>query len=367
MTTQILAASSDEVVLAAAATEAGLLDRARTQVHVGPDDDLGAVAASLPDPGSDVELVVGTSALRLGRELTRRWTDARVVLLAGGAAAYGPTPRALGGRLARRTDRVLHLDPVPGLHPLLLAGRPATVHAVPLEHVRAVTAALSGPPPVPDPTTLVLGRTAAWTGALDLDQQTSVLVAMVSRCAEAGHSRIVLLLDDEPGARARKHLARAAAATRAELDLVVDAGPVAAWFALDGVRLVVGCADEELLVARHVYGHRVAQLDTEVVLRRYDPFADVRRTGASLVEATVPDLRSWTVHPEGEAPGPHDLAGLVGTVAYAMEPELLADRRAAVIDWLETHPKTRRRFVRRRRLTELRLPGGKRSVRAVLR
>lgn len=364
MTTQILAASTDEVVLAAAATEAGLLDRAGTQVVVGPDDDLAAVAAALTD--GDVELVVGTSALRLGRELTRRWTDARVVLLAGGAAVYGPTPRVLSGRLARRIDRVLHVDLVPDLHPLLLAERRVAVHAVPLEHVRTVTAGLSGPPPVPDPTTLVLGRTAAWTGALDLDQQTSLLVAMVSRCAEAGHSRIVLLLDDEPGARARKHLARAAAATRAELDLVVDPGPLAAWFALDGVRLVVGCADDELLVARHAYGHRVAQLDTEVVLKRFDPFPDVRRTGATLVEATVPDLRSWTAHPDGETPDPRDLAGLVGAVAYAMEPELLADRRPAVLDWLEAHPKTRRRFVRRRRLSELRLPGGKRAVRAVL-
>lgn len=366
MTTQILAASADEVVLAAAATAAGLLAPADRQVLVGPDDDLKAVAAGLGDGAGTVELLVGTSALRLGRELTRRWTDAHVVLLASGAAAYGPTPRTLAGRLAKRTDRVLHLDPVPGLKPLLLAERAVPVQAVPAEHVRAVLDGLTGPAPVADPTTLVLARSAAWSGSLDRDQQTEVAVAMLQRCAEAGHSRVVLLLDVEPAPRARRQLEKAAKAVRADLSLVVDVGPVAAWTGLPGVRLVVGSADEELLLARHVHGRRVAQLDTEVVLKHFDPFPDARRTGATLVAATVPDLRSWTAHPEGETLDPVDLGGLMGTVAYAMEPELLAARRASAIGWLETHPKSRRRFVRRRRLTELRLPGGKRPVRAVL-
>ncbi|MGI3781506.1 MAG: hypothetical protein ACRYG2_12090 [Janthinobacterium lividum] len=364
MTTQLLAASTSEVVLAAAATRAGLLAPPSRQILLGGDDDLETVAAGLGD--DDVELVVGTSALRTGRALTRRWTDAPVVLLAAGAAVYGPTPRGLGGRLARRTDRVLHVDLVPGLRPLLLAERPAAIQAVPFEDVRAVTAALPGTGPVPDPTALVLGHSAAWAGALDRDQQTELLVAMVQRCAEAGHSRIVLLLDADPSSRTRRHVERAARSARADLDLVVDPAPVEAWVARDGVRLVVGSATEDLLVAREVYHRRVAQLDTEVVLQRLDPFTDPRRTGATLVAATVPDLRSWTSHPEGESLDPVDLAGLMSTVAYAMEPELLAARRAGAIGFLETHPSTRRRFVRRRRLTELRLPGGKRRVRAVL-
>ena len=350
--------------MATAATRAGLLGEPARQVVVSGGDDLAAAVAEVGDDA--VELVVGTSALGVGRTLVRRFGDAPVVLVAGGASAYGPTPRALAGRLARRVEQVLHVDLVEGLRPLLLTERGTAVRAVPPESVRAVTAGLPAPRPVQDPTTLVLGRSGAWSGALDVDRETELLVAMVRRCAEAGHSRLLLLLDTEPSGRTRRHVERAAAASRAEVDLVVDAGPVDRWVALAGVRLVVGCASDDLLLARRVYGRRVAQLDTEVVVKHLSPFTDARRPGATLVAATVPDLRSWTAHPEGESLEPVDLAGLMGTVAYAMEPELLADRRAQAIGYLETHPGTRRRFVRRRRLTELRLPGGRRPVRAVL-
>ena len=364
MTTQLLTASAAEVVLAAAAADAGLLEQPARQIHVTGADDLQALAAELgPD---DVELVVGTSALQTGRALTRLWSVAPVSLLAGGAAAYGPTHDALSGRLAKRVDQVLHLDLVPGLRPLLLAERSIATRAVPLERYRSAATSLPGPDPLPDPTTLVLGRSAAWAGTLDRDEQAELLVAMVQRCAEAGHSRIVLLFDADPPPRTRRQLEKAARGARADLTLVTDPGPAEAWFAHDGVRLVVGCATDELLVARQVFGRRVAQLDTDVVIRRLDPFADPRRTGATLVGATVPDLRSWTSSPEGEELPPVDLPGLMGTVAYAMEPELLADSRAAAIGFLEVHPKLRRRFVRKRRLSELRLPGGKRKVRKTL-
>ncbi|HEY0240561.1 MAG TPA: hypothetical protein VGC37_18170 [Friedmanniella sp.] len=368
MTTRILAGSTTERTLAVAATRAGLLDVASAEVVVANADDVEAVAAGLGH--DDVELVVGTGAVRTGRALTRRWRDAPVLLVAAGAAAYGPTPAALEGRLTRRADRVLHPALVPGLRPLLLAERSVPTRAVPLEDVRTVSAALALEGGVPtalaDPTTLVLGRSADWAGALDRDQQTDLVTAMVQRCAEAGHSRIVLLLDTEPSERTRRHLERTARDARADVALVVDDGPLDGWFARDGVGLVVGCASEDLLVARQVHRRRVAQLDTEVVLRRLAPYADPRRTGATLVEATVPDLRTWTASPEGEELEAVDLAGLMGTVGYAMAPELLAGRRASAIGFLETHPRTRRRFVRRRRLTELRLPGGKRSVRTVL-
>jgi hypothetical protein len=364
VTTQILVASAAEGVLAAAATGAGLLDRPERQVLLTSVDDLDATVAEVG--ADDVELVVGTSALPQGRALTRRWGAAPVSLLAAGASVYGPTPGALGNRLAKRVDRVLHLDLVPGLEPLLLAERGVPARAVPVEHHRAVAGSPPGAAALPDPTTLVLGGSTPWGGAFDSEAQTELLVAMVQRCAEAGHSRILLLLDADPVPRARRRLDEASHGARVDLTVVVDRGPAEAWFARDGVDLVVGCATDDLLVARTVFGHRVAQLDTDVVLKRLDPFADPRRTGATLVGAGVPDLRTWTSSPEGEDLQTLDLAGLMTTVAYAMQPDLLAARRAEAIDFLERHADTRRRFVRRRRLTALRLPGGKRKVHAHL-
>jgi hypothetical protein len=364
VTTRILTGSTTERTLAVAATRAGLLDPSSVEVLVTSPDEVWTLDPGLGD--DDVELVVGVSALRTGRALTRRWRSAPVALLAAGTAAYGPASGPLQGRLAKRAQQVLRLDLVPGLDPLLLAERSVPTHVVPLDAVRAVMAALPGPEPVPDPTTLVLGRSASWTGALDRDEQTDLLVAMVLRCAEAGHSRIALLLDEDAPARTRRALDKVARVARADLTVSADGGPVEAWLALAGIGLVVGSATEDLLVARRVFGRRVAQLDTEVVIKRFEAFDDPRRTAATLVGATVPDLRTWTSTPGGEDVTAVDLAGLMGTVAYAMQPGLLADRRAAAIGFLEVHPELRRRFVRRRRLSELRLPGGKRKVRPTL-
>lgn len=365
MTTQLLLTSTaTEQILAAAASAAGLLEERTTQIALTTADDPDTVAIRLAH--DDVELVVGTSTLQGGRALSRRFGDAPVSLLAAGASAYGPTHGALQGRLAKRVRQVIHLDLVPGLDPLLLTERSVPTRTVPLEAFRAAVSTLPGPDPVPDPTTLVLGRAAPWAGTLDRDDQTDLLVAMVERCAEAGHSRIVLLLDAEAPGKTRRQLDKAGRAVRADLTVVTDDLPVETWLALDGVSLVVGCATEDLLVAHQVFGRRVAQLDTEGVVKQLDPFDDPRRTAATLVGATVPDLRSWTSTPGGEAAKPMDLSGLMSTVAYAMQPGLLADRRDAAIGFLEVHPKVRGRFVRKRRLSELRLPGGKRKVRSRL-
>ena len=392
-----MASTQAELFLAAAAARSGLLGRpARRVLVVGagrdggspsalrrlaartggfdavlvpghPGDAAAAVAAAHPDlPGAGPELVVGATALRTGRALARRWVDAPVTLLAAGAAAYGPTPEALEGRLAPRVGAVLHLDLVPGLAPLLLSERGTPTRPVPVAAHRELVAALPAPGPVVAPATLVLGHRSAWSGALEAGQGDELLVALVERCAEAGHSRIVLLVDPDAAPRTRRLLAKAARDARADLRVVDDGGPVEPWCALPGTGLVVGCGTEDLLVARAVLGRRVAQLDTERVLKHLDPYADPRRPGATLVGATVPDLRSWTSSPEGEEPGPVDLEGLLGTVAYAMAPTLLAARRGAAIDFLEANPGLRRRYVRKRRLSALRLPGGKRKVRPTL-
>ncbi|SEP58827.1 hypothetical protein [Microlunatus flavus] len=328
-------------------------------------DDLVATSGRLEE--GPVELVVGTASVEAGRALARRLVELSVTLVAVGADAYGPTPDGVRGRFARLTHRVLHLDLVPGVTPLLLAERRVPAVAVALPDHRAAASALPAPGPVSNPTTLVIGRTSAWADALDAERRTALLVAMVQRCAEAGHSRIVLLAEPGLRPRARRELEKAAKQVRADLTVVDDLGPVEAWLETGAVRLVVGSAAPELLVARDVYGLRVAQLDSDVVLKRLAPFSHPGRTAAALVEATVPDLRSWTRAPEGEPPAAVDLGATMTAVAYAMAPGLLAERRADVIAHLARTPDdVRRRFVRRRRLGELRLPGGKRKVRAAL-
>lgn len=384
----LLATTPHEVLVMAAASGAGVLPQAerpvlvvgrgagsaaarRTAEQLGLVDRVVVLDELLGADGrvedSPVELVVGSSSVDAGRALTRRLVEVAVTLVAVDGAAYGPTPDPVRGRFARLTGRVVHLDLVPGLTPLLLAERRVPTTPVPLDALRAVTDRLPAPGRVVDPTTLVLGRAGLWDGALDAERRTALLAAMVQRSAEAGHSRIVLLAD--PGSRphVRRQLEKAAKQVRADLTVVDDGTPAEQWLTTGAIRLVVGSAAPDLLLAQAVYGVRAAQLDTDVVLKRLTPFSDPRRVPASLVQALVPDLRSWTSSPEGEAPPSVDLPGLVTSVAYAMQPDLLAGHRTAVIDHLgSVKDETRRRYVRRRRLGELRLPGGKRRVRATL-
>lgn len=386
----VVVSTAVELVTVAAALRSGALDAALPRVLVVTGDE------SRSDDGSDVRaiaerlgvaeevvtadrllkaagktdvaplLLVGDRSLDAGRALARRLDEVPVTLVATGAAVYGPTPHAVRGRLARLTDRVLHADLAPGLEPLLLSERSVTATAVPLDDLRAAAALLPVPAPLPDPTTLVLGHLREWAGVLETEEQEDLLVWMVRRCAEAGHSRIVLLLDPGARPRTRRQLEKAAKESRAELTLVEDAGPVEPWLADPGVRLVVGCATGDLLTAAAVFGRRTAQLGTDVIVKRLEPFSDPRRPAATLVLATVADLRSWTAAPEGEAPPAVDLRALMTAVGYAMEPELLAGRRREAIDFLRGKGEPGKGYVRRRRLSALRLPGGKRRVRKTL-
>ena len=384
MTTCFLVASTPgEVLTMAAAVRSGALHASACRVLVvGPGcasdtlrslaDQLGLAGEGvtleelLASPGTTgVELVVGTASLEVGRALARQLAVVSVTLVSAGAHAYGPTPEAVRGRLARLTARVLHLDLVEGVVPLVLSERRVPAEAVPLDDLRSVASALPALEGVADPTTLLLGRTDTWGGILDPDAEAELLASMVVRCAEAGHSRIVMLLDPGSRPRVRRRVETAAAQARADLTVVDDGALAERWFAHPSVRLVVGCATDDLLVAAAGFGRPVAQLDSDVVLKHLEPFSDPRRTAAALVCATVPDLRTWTSSPEGEAPPEVDLQALTTTVGYAMRPDLLARRRPEVIAFLAS-TKAARRFVRRRRLSALRLPGGKRKVRTVL-
>lgn len=53
--------------------------------------------------------------------LCRIFGDARIDVYADGLMSYGPTRTTLPGMVAGRIERLLHLDLVPGVTPLLLS------------------------------------------------------------------------------------------------------------------------------------------------------------------------------------------------------------------------------------------------------
>ena len=151
-----------------------------------------------------MELVVGSASLEAGRALARRLLEVSITLVAVDGTRTGrrPTSYAVAspgwsvGSSTSTSPRGSRRCCWPS------AGSRRRRIYEPLDDVRAVAATLPAPAAVVDPTTLVLGRSGRWHEALDAERQADLLVALVQRYdAEAGHSRVVVLLD--PGTRPR--------------------------------------------------------------------------------------------------------------------------------------------------------------------
>ena len=95
--------------------------------------------------------------------------------------------------VASRIERLLHLDLVPGLTPLLLSERHVPTTVIPTESFRAVVktmvadrAAFSANERV----ALIVGQYLAAGGFLSEREELDLYAAMISGCADAGYSSL---------------------------------------------------------------------------------------------------------------------------------------------------------------------------------
>ncbi|MER5869003.1 polysialyltransferase family glycosyltransferase [Streptomyces sp. NPDC002044] len=337
-----------------------------------------------------VELVVESLQVPPAQTLCRLFPGAAVDVYADGLMSYGPTRFRLDPQLGTRVRRVLHPDLVPGLEPLLLTEFGVRAEPLPAEPLLKVLAELAehadleglggleslgglggaaGPGGVADPEdpagrpVLLLGQ---YLSALDLmtpDEEERLHGDMVRGAHALGHRELVF--KPHPGAPAAYSREAEREAARLGVRLTVAAAPVLAETLYQRLRpaLVVGCFSTGLLTAATLYGLPVARTGTDAVLARLTPYANSNRVPLALVDALLPDLadadavRAWT------PPGPErvraELAGLLTAVGFTMQPRILAARRAEAEAHLAGRPGPEAlRYVTRRRLTVLGLPGG---------
>ncbi|MFE9930010.1 polysialyltransferase family glycosyltransferase [Streptomyces sp. NPDC005533] len=318
-----------------------------------------------------VELVVESLQVPPAQTLCRLFPGAAVDVYADGLMSYGPTRFRLDPQLGMRVRRVLHLDLVPGLKPLLLTEFGARVELVPTESFLKVLAELAGAteahaaPEVPgaEPPALLLGQ---YLSALDLmtpAEEEELHVSMVRGAHALGHRELVF--KPHPGAPAAYSRRAEEEAGRLGARLTVIAAPVLAETLYQRLRpaLVVGCFSTGLLTAATLYGLPVARTGTDAVLARLTPYPNSNRVPLALVDALLPDLadaqavRAWTPPtPEQVRAEP---AALLTAVGFTMQPQILAARRPAAEAYLAQHLDARAwRYFTRRRLTSLGLPGG---------
>ncbi len=314
-----------------------------------------------------VELVVESVQVPPARALCLLFPGAAVDVYADGLMSYGPTRFRLDDRLGTRVRRVLHPDLVPGLEPLLLTEFGVRPELVPTADLLKVLAELPADAPELDAVgaepALLLGQYLSALDLLSPQEEEDLHVAMVRGAHALGHRELVF--KPHPSAPAEYSRRAAAEAERLGARLTVATTPVLAESLYAWLRpaLVVGCFSTGLLTAATLYGLPVARTGTEAVLARLTPYQNSNRIPLTVVDALLPALSDAEAVAGWTAPGPEQvrgrLTGLLTAVGYAMQPQILAGRRAEAERHLARHPEARTgRYFTRRRLTSLGLPGG---------
>lgn len=308
-----------------------------------------------------VELVLESLQVAPALSVAELFPGAPLHVYADGLMSYGPTRTRLDPLVGTRVRRLLHLDLVPGLRPLLLGefGVPAQViPAEPFVKVLGELAEDAGElPQLPDNAALLLGQYLSALGILTPEQEEELHVRMLRGAVARGHRTVVF--KPHPSAPPRIGGALEEAARESGAELIVLDVPVLAetLFARMRPALVVSCFSTALFTASALYGLPVARAGTRTLLERLTPYQNSNRVPAVLTDAVTPDLED---DGPGEAPLPADqVPALVEAVGYAMQPRLRPDLRASAERFLtERHEERVKRYFTRGRLASLGLPGG---------
>ncbi|WP_314221160.1 polysialyltransferase family glycosyltransferase [Streptomyces zaehneri] len=318
------------------------------------------------DLGDDeVHLAVESLQVNPALALCQTFTGAPVDAYADGLMSYGPTRDKIDPLVGTRVDRLLHLDLVPGLTPLLLTEFGVPPVLVPSEAFLKVLGELAqdetGLPAPEEQPALLLGQYLSALGILGDAEEEELHLGMVRGAVALGHRRLVFKPHPVAPARWSRLLEDEAKKLGAELALLDR--PVLAEVAYQRLRpaLVVGCFSTALLTAAGLYGLPVARIGTGTVLARLAPYQNSNRVPLTIVDALLPDLadgpavKAWAM-PSAERV--EELAALLDAVGFAMQPKIYPGLRAEAERYLSTRldPHTWRYF-KRRRLAALALPG----------
>ncbi|MFF1759165.1 polysialyltransferase family glycosyltransferase [Streptomyces sp. NPDC058266] len=288
----------------------------------------------------DVELAVESIQVNPAMAIAQIFTGVPVDVYADGLMSYGPTRNKLDPLVGTRVRRLLHLDLVPDLKPLLLTEFGVEPEIVPTDVFVKVLAELgdvSGElPPVDPGPAVLLGQYLSALDILTAQEEEDLHVRMMRGAVALGHTRIVF--KPHPTAPATWSRTLEAEAEKLGAELTVLDTPVLAEVLYQRMRpaLVVG-----------------------TLLDRLAPYQNSNRVPVTIVDALLPELSEQaavTAQESGTATA--ELNQLVRAVGFAMQPKIYPDLRAAAERYLSTHLNDHTwRYFKRRRLTSLALPG----------
>ncbi|WP_069464895.1 polysialyltransferase family glycosyltransferase, partial [Actinacidiphila rubida] len=259
---------------------------------------------------SDVQLIVESLQVPPALSVAQVFLDAPLTVYADGLMSYGPTRNKLGLLVDTRIDKLLHLDLVPGLEPMLLSEFGVPSEVVPTAEftkVLAEVAAAAGVSEVeglqemPRDSALLLGQYLSALNILSAEEEERLHLSMVRGAVALGHRQIVF--KPHPTAPAHWLEPLKVEARRLGAELTVLNTPVLAEVVYQKMRpaLVVGCFSTALLTASVLYDIPVARTGTRLLLERLAPYQNSNRIPVTIVHAMLPDLddaaavRAWTI------------------------------------------------------------------------
>ncbi|GAA2980244.1 alpha-2,8-polysialyltransferase family protein [Streptomyces drozdowiczii] len=317
----------------------------------------------------DVELAVESIQVDPAIAVCRIFTGVPVDVYADGLMSYGPTRNRIDPLVGTRVGRLLHLDLVPGLRPMLLTEFGVRAETVPTDAFLKVLGELdegagaAGLPAVEAPA-LLLGQYLSALGLISAVEEEELHLRMMRGAVRRGHRGLVFKPHPTAPAQWSRAMEEEAARLGAELtvlDADVLTAPVLAEVLYRRMRpaLVVGCFSTALLTASEFYGLPVARVGTRTLLERLTPFENSNRVPVTLVDALVPDLEDGEAREAVPAAAPEGLNDLVTAVGFAMQPKIYPQLRPVAERYLAARlTDGTRRYFKRRRLTSLGLPGG---------
>jgi len=323
------------------------------------------------------ELFVESIAVPPARTIAGLLQDCPITVYADGLMSYGPTRDPLPAEIAGRITRLLHLDLVPGLVPLLLTEYGVPSEPIPDEAFRAVidevTEAVTGAaaegtggaapggatgaPPVGGPgdgahggVAVILGQYLSALGVLTAAEEDELHADLLRGVRARGHTSVLFKPHPAAGRRHARHVRRVAGELGVRLTVAAGTTPAEVYFGTLRPALVAGCFSTALTTARRCFGLPVATLGGETVLERLTPYENSNRVPATIVHATVPRLAADGTLTE---PPPVDLPGLVRAVGYCMRAEAHPELREEAAAYVRANgPEC---YFKRRRLWSLEL------------
>ncbi|TDC07543.1 hypothetical protein E1267_13140 [Nonomuraea longispora] len=286
------------------------------------------------------ELALESIAVPPARTIAGLVRDCPITVYSDGLMSYGPTRDPLPAEIFRRVGRLLHLDLVPGLRPLLLSEYGVAPEILPGERFLAVldevSAATPGPP---HGQAMILGQYLSALEIVTPEEEAALHETMLAALAARGYTDVVFKPHPAAGRRHARLLRAAAAPLGVSLSVAAGNVPAEVCFAAMRPELVVGCFSTGLMTARRYFGLQVASYGTGMVLERLTPYENSNRIPVTIVDALLPRLSEEGVI---ERPPTLDLPGLVRTVGYCMQADTYPELRPDTITFDARYFKRRR-------------------------